>query len=191
MIPGLVAKLKENLPQNYLDVLNKSDTQFKPIEASYTISQGNVTFKGLSVESDGFIVISSGSVGFLGDVKLDSQLFILPDLSKAFVGIVKELRYLQDQEGMINMPLFIVGKAPQVSVDIDRQYLLNKLLISKGTELLGDLLSGKKGSGQETQIQPDSQQQNAVQTDNQQGEEKAPEPASIFKSIFDAIGSQK
>jgi hypothetical protein len=107
------------------------------------------------------------------------------------VGIVKELRYLQDQEGMINMPLFIVGKAPQVSVDIDRQYLLNKLLISKGTELLGDLLSGKKGSGQETQIQPDSQQQNAVQTDNQQGEEKAPEPASIFKSIFDAIGSQK
>src|SRR3989338_1226660 len=190
MIPGLVARLRENLPENYTEVLKQNDTNFKPMDVAYTISQGKLIFKDVSIESDGFLVKAQGEAGLLGDIQIGSYLFIAPDLSLAFIKIVRELRFLANEQGMINMPLSITGKAPQVSVNIDRDYVLRKLIVSKGSELLENIFKKKDKSQEEPRSQPGETQQDTDSSNVQQKKSRSSEPAVLIKSIFDIIGSQ-
>jgi hypothetical protein len=190
MIPGLVARLRENLSENYTEVLKQNDTKFKPTNITYAISQGKLIFQDVSVESDGFLIKAQGEVGLLGDVGINSHLFIASDLSQAFVNIVKELRFLANEQGMINMPLAITGKVPQVSVNIDRDYVLRKLIISKGSELLENIFKKKDKSQEGSQSQPGESPQDTEGSNVQQEEGRSPVPADLIKSIFDIIGSQ-
>lgn len=189
MIPGLVRRLRENLPESYTEVLRQNDTNFEPIDITYSVSQGKLVFKDAYVESDGFLVKAQGEIGLLGDIRIDSHLFIAPDLSQGFVDIVKELRFLANEQGMINMPLRITGKAPQVSVDIDRDYVLRKLIISKGTELLEDILRKKGESQGPQQSQPGEAEEDTENSNIEQKKERSSEPETLIKSIFDIIGS--
>ena len=190
MIPGLVARLRQNLPENYTEVLRQNDTNFKPMDIAYTVSEGKLFFEDASLESDGFIVKAQGEIGLSGDIRADSHLFIASDLSQGFVDVVKELRFLANEEGMINMPLAITGKIGDVSVDIDRDYVLRKLIVSKGTELLEDIFRKKDESQGSPQPQQGSSQQDTERSEIQQKEESPPDPATLIKSIFDIIGSQ-
>ena len=182
MIPGLVAMLKENLPEKYTETLKQSDTNFKTIDITYTVSQGKLVFKDASVESDGFIVKARGAAGFSGDIEVNAHLFIAPDLSQIFMNTVKELRFLADERGMINMPLTVTGKAPQVSVNIDRDYVLRKLVVSKGNELLENIFKKKDASSGEPQPQQDTQNSNM-----QQKKDESSESATLIKSILDIM----
>ncbi len=190
MIPGLVNKLRENLSENYAEVLKQKDTNFKPIDIIYGISQGKLFFKDAEVESDGFLVRGQGEIGLLGDIQIGSYLVIAPDISQAFIDIVRELRFLANEEGMINMPLAIASRGSHVSVDIDRDYVLRKLIVSKGSELLENIFKKKDKSQEEPQSQRDESQQDTEDSNMQQRKNKSPEPATLIKSIFDIIGSQ-
>jgi len=190
MIPGLVTRLKENLSEQYTKALKQNDTNFKPMDIAFTISRGKLVFKDAYVESDGFLVKSQGEVGMTGDIGINSYLFIAPDLSQGFIDIVKELRFLANEQGMINMPLAITGKAPQVSVNIDRDYVIRKLLVSKGAELLDNIFNKKDNSQAEPQSKPDQTQQGTENSNVQQKGDGSSEPATLIKSIFDIIGSQ-
>ena len=191
MIPGLVTRLRENLPENYTEVLKQNDTNFKPMNINYTISQGRLLFKEVDVESDGFLVNGGGEISLLGDVQISLYVFIAPDLSQAFVKVVKELRFLANEQGMINIPLAISGKAPQVSVGIDRDYVLRKLIVSKGSELLEGIFKKKDTSQDQPQPQPDQSQQDMQNSNAQQKKDGPDDAETLIKSIFDAIGSQK
>jgi|GEM_PF-1998123 len=190
MIPGLVTMLRENLPEKYTEILKQNDTNFKPMDIAYTVSQGKLIFKDTSVESDGFLVKARGAVGLSGDIEINAHLFIASDLSQTFMNSVKELRFLADEQGMINMPLAITGKAPQVLVNIDRDYVLRKLVVSKGNELLENIFNKKDKSQGEPQPQQDESRQDTQNSNMQQKKDGSSEPAALIKSIFDVIGSQ-
>lgn len=144
MLPGLVEKLKNNLPEKYSSLLNKNYTIFKPINADFEIKDGRIYFNDLLVESDTFYIMSRGSVG-MADQSLGiySNLFIPKDLSVAFVNVTPEFTYLIDKEGLITMPLEIKGKMPNVSIMPDLNYVLQKLIASKGQELLNKLFKAR------------------------------------------------
>ena len=144
MLPGLVQKLKDKLPERYGKLLNQNYTAFKPMDADFEIRDGRIYFDKLLVESDAFYLTSKGSVG-IADQSLDisSNFFIPKDLSGAFTGAVPELGYLTDDNGLITMPLDIKGKIPSVSVMPNLNYVLQKLIKSKGQEFLQKLFKGR------------------------------------------------
>lgn len=144
MLPNLVEKLKNNLPEKYSSLLDKNYTIFKPINADFEIKDARVYFNGLLVESDTFYLVSKGSVG-MTDQSLDiyTDLFIPKDLSGAFINVTPEFAYLTDKEGLITMPLEIKGKVPNVSIMPDLNYILHKLIASKGQELLNKLFKAR------------------------------------------------
>jgi len=181
MIPGLVEKLKGALPERYEDILKQPDTNFKPIKISFRIKDGWLIFQEGVIESDGFFVNVKGGIGLSGDVSMEPQLFIEKDLSMAFIKIVKELRFLRDEKGMINMPLKISGRIPQISIGIDRDYVISKLLISKGTELLGRIFE-KKDDSEKTQPQDEMDASSEEIEEIDSGVDKTKE---LLKSIID------
>jgi len=144
MLPDLVQKLKNNLPEKYSSLLDKNYTIFKPINADFEIKDARVYFDGLLVESDAFYLASKGSVGIIDQsMEMRSNLFIPKDLSEAFIKVTPEFAYITDKEGLITMPLEIKGKVPSVSVTPDLNYILQKLIASKGRELLNKLFKAR------------------------------------------------
>jgi len=144
MLPNVVQKLKNNLPEKYSALLDKNYTIFKPINSDFEIKDARIYFNDLLVESDTFYIVSKGSVGMTDQsLGIYANLFIPKDLSGAFINVTPEFAYLADNEGLITMPLEIKGKMPSVSVMPDLNYVLQKLIASKGQELLNRLFKAR------------------------------------------------
>ena len=144
MLPNLVQKLKNNLPEKYNSLLNQNYTAFKPINADFEIRDGSIYFDKLLVESEAFYLVSRGSVGMIDQsLQISSNFFIPKDLSDTFSGAVSELKLITDKDGLITMPMEIKGKIPNVSIMPDLNYVLQKLISSKGQELLNKLFKGR------------------------------------------------
>jgi len=144
MLPNLVQKLKNNLPEKYSALLYQNYTAFKPINADFEIRDGSIYFDKILVESEAFYLVNKGSVGMIDQsLKISSNFFIPKDLSVAFSGVVPELELIADKDGLITMPLEIRGKIPNVSIMPDLNYVLQKLIASKGQELLNKLFKIK------------------------------------------------
>ncbi|MEK6733415.1 MAG: AsmA-like C-terminal domain-containing protein [Candidatus Omnitrophota bacterium] len=144
MLPDLVQKLKDKLPEKYSKLLDQNYTAFKPMDAGFEIRDTRIYFDKLLVKSDAFYLASKGSVGMLDQsLAISSNFFIPKDLSGAFISAVPELGYLADNEGLITMPLEIKGKVPDVSIMPNLNYVLQKLIASKGQELLNKLFRNK------------------------------------------------
>jgi hypothetical protein len=137
MMPNVVQKLKDNLPENYKGLLNQDYTAFKPMKSDFEIKDGRIYFDNLLVESDTFYLVNKGSVGMIDQsLGISSNLFIPKDLSRAFGNVVPEFKYLADNNGLITIPFDIKGKVPNVSVIPDLNYVLQKLIALKGHEFL-------------------------------------------------------
>ncbi|MCX5692818.1 MAG: AsmA-like C-terminal domain-containing protein [Candidatus Omnitrophica bacterium] len=143
MLPGLVQKLKDNMPEKYRDLLDQNYTAFKPINADFEIKDGRIFFDELLVESSAFYLTGKGSIGIEQDIDISVDLFIQKDLSNALINTAPELRYIADDKGLIKMPMEISGKVPDIMVMPDLEYVIQKLFVSKGQELLNRLLKGK------------------------------------------------
>lgn len=149
MLPGLVQKLQYNLPEKYKQILDKTSTEFRPMAAGFEIKEARIFFNKLMVESEAFYLTSKGSVGFNGDLEISSILFIPKDLSDAFINVVPELGFLKDSKGNITMPLDIKGKLPDISVMPNLDYVIQKLAVLKGREILRGILDIINNKGDE------------------------------------------
>ncbi|MBU0759211.1 MAG: AsmA family protein [Candidatus Omnitrophica bacterium] len=192
MLPGLVAKLKEKLPENYKELLRQKDTVFKPMRLNFTIRDGRVLFKDARVESDVFYLMGSGYLGLNRDLAIHSNIFIPKDLSEAFIGAVRELTYLKNAQGMITMPVDIGGKLPGISVRPDLDYVIQKLAVSKGQELLESIFRKSEPDQPEQSSQAQGEGSDAQPPPDESGQQKKIKPEeAIIKTIFDIISSPK
>lgn len=185
MLPGLLWKLKARLPERYKELLRQDDTTFKPLEIEFDFKDGKLLFKDFLVESDAFYIKGQGSLDIDGGIVIYSNIFIPKDLSAAFIGVVRELKYLQNSEGMITMPLTITGAFPDIEVKPDLNYVISRLAVSKGRELLESIF--KKQIPQEPEgSSSTSPGREGSQT--QGGREEIRPEEAIIRTIFDIIG---
>ncbi|MFH1854155.1 MAG: AsmA family protein [Candidatus Omnitrophota bacterium] len=189
MLPGLVAKLKAKLPDRYKELLKGKDTKFKPLSLDFKIQEGRLIFQKLLIESDAFYLSGAGYLGLNRDISVHSNIFIPKDLSDAFISVVKELAYLQDTQGMITMPIDIKGKFPNVYVNPDLDYVIQKLIVTKGQELL-DRIFKKEGT---LETGPQTEENSGAQpaSEPEEKQQKIRPEEAIIKTIFDIISSPK
>lgn len=144
MLSGLVQKLKDNLPEKYSALLSQDYTAFKPMDVDFQIKDARIIFDSLLVESDAFYLTGKGSIGMeKQDIDISADLFVQKDFSNAFINTVPELKHISDDKGFITMPLKISGKMPNILVTPDLKYVMQRLLTSKGQELLNKLFKSK------------------------------------------------
>ncbi len=181
ILPGLVENLKARLPLRYKEILRQRHTAFNPIEVRFNMKDKKLFFEKTEVSSDGFSLVGKGYLDTDRNINLQSDLFIPEDLSGAFISVVRELEYLKNSQGMITMPLEITGRVPNISVRPDLDYVVQKLAVSKGQELLQDIIKKKFPS-----TKPDDSG-----TDTSKPKEESEiweEPAkAILNTIFDSI----
>ena len=76
---------------------------------------------------------------------ITAMIVVTPDLSAALIQSADELRYLADQRGAVTFPLLVSGRPPRLAVQPDLHYIAQRVLASKGEELIGHLLQKALG----------------------------------------------
>jgi hypothetical protein len=143
VIPSLVERLQNRLPEDYKEKLEAEDTVLKPIEIPFTAQNRTLFIDQFVIASDTFEIQGAGRVGFDGSLNGQAILLIDPDLSNAFIRSIEELRYLANAEGRLQIPLVILGLLPHVQVYPDVQQVAALLAASKTREVVGSFLEKK------------------------------------------------
>lgn len=165
LIPNLVTRVEENLPEKYKDVLNEKDTYLRNVDFETKIQNGGADITKAVVETDGFFLSGSGRYGFDQNVRMDGALTMPQDLSKAMGASVGELKYLFDDAGQIYLPVTpYEGPLDKIRILPDLEYLGKRIIVNKGTSELEDLINKalgvEKEEGQPQDGQPASEQPN-------------------------------
>ncbi len=140
ILPGLVEALRARLPDSYQSKLSARDTVLQPIELPVTAEQGRLDLRDVRLASDTFVLTGSGAVRLDGTLTSQLMLQIDEPLSAAIIKSVKELQYLADAQGQLQIPVMMQGALPRVAVLPDVQYVAQRLLMTKTQELIGGLL---------------------------------------------------
>ena len=146
MIPGLVQRLESRLPPEYQSKLAARDTALSPLEVSMEVQDGSMRFGTLDLRSDAFRLAGAGRVGLDGGVAVRATLRIEPVLSAAIIRSVTELQALTTQDGELEIPLTIQGRAPQVAVLPDLNHVASKVIATRAIDVLGRVLERHRAS---------------------------------------------
>lgn len=140
ILPGLVEALRARLPDSYQSKLSAQDTELQPITLPVTAEQGRLDLRDVRLASDAFVLSGSGTVRLDGALASQLMLQIDEPLSAAIIKSVKELQYLADAQGQLQIPVMMQGALPRIAVLPDVQYVAQRLVITKTQELIGGLL---------------------------------------------------
>lgn len=140
IIPGVMQKLEERLPPEYQAKFQANDTVFLPIDAPMRVAGGAIRFEQLPVGTDTFRLDGAGSIGFDGSLAMQWMLSVEPVLTEALIRSVKELQYLTNANGELEMPLIIQGQGSQITVRPDLNYVASRIITTKVQDVLGDFL---------------------------------------------------
>jgi len=138
ILPGLVEALEAHLPDLYREKLEATDTVLAPIDVAFQLQDGSLRFDALELGTDAFELTGSGRVGLDRSVQIRSTLRIEPALSAALIKGVHELQGLANAQGQMEIPVTIQGRAPQLAVLPDVDYVASKLIVTT----VGNLLEG-------------------------------------------------
>ncbi len=182
IVPDLVQKLEENLPEKYKQKLEQQDTPLTSVDLSSYVENSNIYIKKINAETDVFRLTGKGTVDFDLNANINAQLILPEDLSKSMIDTVSELRYLTDEKNEIAIPVLITGKIPdQLSYFPDLEYIGKKFLRNKGKSEL------RKVFGKVLNIQ-DNPQSSSEDLENQSGENNPTSPEDqLIGSVLNAI----
>lgn len=151
-IPGLSEGLERHLTPNYRERLNESDTVLTPIEIPVVVRDGILYLNNFALATNDVRMRGNGRISLTGAVEASAILNIHPDLSQALMRSVNTLQYVMNQQGEIEIPVALKGTLSELKVVPDMNYILNRVVSTKGQELISDLLTKKKeGSDGTTQ----------------------------------------
>ena len=140
VLPGLTERLLERLPDSYRQKLLEKDTLLEPVEFGVIAKGEEISWQGLQIASDSFEIRGSGQANLKGALLFPAEIRLDPALSGAVIRSVEEMRFLTDEQGRLTLPVLLQGTLPNVSVLPDVNYVAQRLITSKGEELLGELL---------------------------------------------------
>ncbi len=140
ILPGLTETLLSRLPDSYRERFFEKDTLLEPVEFRVIAKGEEVSWEGLRIASESFEIRGSGQANLKGAFLFPAEIRLDPALSGAIIRSVEELRFLTDEQGKLTMPVLLQGTLPNVSILPDVNYVAQRLIASKGEELLGRLL---------------------------------------------------
>jgi uncharacterized protein involved in outer membrane biogenesis len=146
-IPGVEDTINAQLPARYRQTLSLRDTFIQPVRFPVTIVNGVLMIPNIRMGFDGFELFGRGQISMAGAVNCEATLVLAPDLSAMLLQNVPQIQYIADPNGNLAIPVKIIGSAENLKVLPDMNYVLSRVLATKGSELIGDVLQKGLGKG--------------------------------------------
>ena len=169
-VPGLTNAINPSLRAKYPETFTAKDTEFKELKANFDLADSRMNVKNLRMAAADFVVEGNGWADF--DRKLDfrASLSFSQRLSADLSQSAREIKYLLNNQGQLEVPFALTGRMPNVKPKPDTRYLgqlVQRGFLRKGSEELQNrFLGGGKDSAAQTEEPTDSKKKKKSSTED-------------------------
>jgi uncharacterized protein involved in outer membrane biogenesis len=156
-IPGLTDAFSPALRKKYPETFTAKDTEFKELKATFDLADGRINVKNLRMAAAEFIVQGNGWADFNRRIDFRSRVNFSQRLSADLSQSAREIKYLLNNQGELEIPIALTGKMPNVKPKPDTKYLAQMAqrgFARKGIEELQDRFLGGKPPSEEDAAAP-------------------------------------
>lgn len=150
-IPAIGTLITPAIMQRHPALFNSPDTDFKLVRLSYVMNGPQMTSRDITAEADDYRILGEGSFDTDKYVDLSVHVLMSAQFSSELQAQKKNVVYLENKSGEIDIPLLIKGTLPKPTIQPDVQFLVQRAassaLVQKGARLLNQFLGGGNGSG--------------------------------------------
>ncbi|MBI4522432.1 MAG: AsmA family protein [Deltaproteobacteria bacterium] len=155
--PGLTSLVSPQIRKKYPAIFTAKNTEFKELKTQFTLGEGKANVKELTLTAADFAVRGTGWVDFNQRVDLQSVLSFSNRLSADIAGSAKEVRYLFNDKGNLEIPFSLKGTLPGARPKPDMSFIgrqLQRGFLRKGTEELQKRFLGPKERSRKEETEP-------------------------------------
>jgi uncharacterized protein involved in outer membrane biogenesis len=148
-IPGLTNVLSPDLRRKYPETFTAKDTEFNELKANFEMGDGRVNVKNLRMSAAEFVLQGTGWVDFTRRIDFPATLSFSRQLSADLTQSAREVKYLLNKQGQLEIPLSITGKFPNVKPKPDLKSLgqvAQRGFLHRGVEELQNRYLGRNES---------------------------------------------
>ncbi len=150
-MPGLTNIISPSLRAKYPETFTAKDTEFKELKANFDLADSRMNVKNLRMAAADFVVQGNGWADFTRKVDFRAMLSFSQGLSTDLGQSAREVKYLLNNQGQLEVPFTLTGRLPNVRPKPDTRLLgqmVQRGFMRKGTEdLQNRYLGGGKDSG--------------------------------------------
>src|SRR5690349_1673091 len=169
-IPGLTNAVNPSLRAKYPEVFTAKDTEFKELKANFDLADSRMNVKDLRMAAAEFVVQGNGWADFDRKVDFRATLSFSQRFSADLSQSAREIKYLLNNQGQLEVPFALTGKMPNVKPKPDTRYLgqlVQRGFLRKGSEELQNrFLGGGKDSAAQTEEPTDSKKKKKSSTED-------------------------
>ena len=160
-MPGLTNIISPSLRAKYPETFTAKDTEFKELKANFDLADGRMNVKNLRMSAAEFVVQGNGWADFDRKVDFRATLNFSQRLSADLSQSAREVKYLLNNQGQLEVPFTLTGKMPNVKPKPDTRFLgqlVQRGFMRKGTEELQNrfLGGGKEPAAEKDEPPSDS-----------------------------------
>jgi len=144
-VPGLTNLINPSLRRKYPETFSAKDTEFKELKMTLDVADSRMNVKNLRMSAADFIVLGNGWADFTRKVDFRATLSFSDRLSADLTQAAREVKYLLNNQGQLEVPLALTGRLPNVKAVPDSRYLgqiVQRGLLRKGAEELQNRFLG-------------------------------------------------
>jgi uncharacterized protein involved in outer membrane biogenesis len=145
-IPGLTNSVSPSLRKKYPETFTAKDTEFKELKTSIEVADGRLNLKNTRMSAAEFIVAGHGWADFNRKVDFRSTLTFSQRLSADLSQSAREIKYMLNNQGQLEIPFSLTGKMPNVKAKPDVNYLgqlVQRGFMRRGTDDLQNRFLGR------------------------------------------------
>lgn len=146
-IPGLTNSFSPGLRKKYPETFTAKDTEFKELKGVLDVANGRINVKNLRMSAAEFVVVGSGWADFNRRVDFRATLSFSQPLSADLSRSARELKYVLNQQGQLEIPFSLTGRMPNVKPKPDANYLgemVQRGFVRRGADELQNFLGRKE-----------------------------------------------
>lgn len=147
-IPGLTNLINPTLRNKHPETFSAKDTEFKELKANFDVADGRINVKNLRMAAAEFDVRGDGWADFTRKVDFRATMSFSQGLSADLSRSAREISYLSNNQGQIEVPFALTGRLPNVKPKPDTRLLgqmVQRGFMRKGTaDLQNRFLGGKE-----------------------------------------------
>ena len=155
-VPGLANLINPSLRQKYPETFSAKDTEFKELKMTLDVAASRMNVESLRMSAADFILQGNGWADFTRKVDFHAILSFSERLSGDIARTAREVKYVLNNQGQLEVPLVLRGRLPDVKPAPDSRYLgqiVQRGLLRKGAEELQNRFFGGN-----KQAQPQAQE---------------------------------
>jgi uncharacterized protein involved in outer membrane biogenesis len=122
-IPGLTNSLNPSLRKKYPETFTAKDTEFKELKTTVEVADGRINLKNTRMSAAEFVAVGGGWADFNRKVDFRSTLSFSQRLSADLSQSAREMKYLLNNQGQLEIPFSLTGRMPNVKAKPDANYL--------------------------------------------------------------------